>query len=151
MNIRQATESDLINIQKCNEACLSENYDMFIYQQLLSTWSQLIYVADYKSQIIGYVIGGVIDNSEDKKDDEGEIISLAVLKPYRRRNIANTLLQFVHHQLKSHFKLEHVRLNARPSNMPGLKLYDKLGYVHDHTKKEYYDDNEDALGMIKKL
>lgn len=45
----------------------------------------------------------------------------------------------------------YIRLEVKKSNARALKLYDKIGYKEFSVKHEYYEDQEDAICMEKKV
>jgi ribosomal protein S18 acetylase RimI-like enzyme len=44
-----------------------------------------------------------------------------------------------------------MRLEVKVTNHKAINLYKKIGYIQFSTKQGYYDDNEDALCLEKKL
>ncbi len=79
--------------------------------------------------------------------DEAHIATLAVDPIYRKRHIANQLLE---HALKETGKegAATARLEVRVGNLAARTLYEKFGFYTVHIRPKYYADNgEDAALM----
>lgn len=82
---------------------------------------------------------------------EIEILNVAVKKSRRRQKIATGLLCAAIEYAKSQ-KAEKLLLEVRKSNEGALKLYAKLGFTIDGTRKSYYiNPAEDAVLMSLKV
>ena len=124
--------------------------------------------------IVAYVIGKVesqpvhVDDSRLDEDDWrsspgflstptfrterlGHVTSLAVLEPYRRRGLAQALMEQLHHHMAAYYGVEWVGLHVRQSNAPAEKLYQAFGYDATERITGYYQDGEDAYLMKKRL
>ena len=76
--------------------------------------------------------------------ENGDIINVCVDEAYRRRGVGQALIG----QLLAYLKergVERVLLEVRKSNLPAIKLYEKLGFTLSGERKKYYEDTEDAL------
>ena len=82
--------------------------------------------------------------------DEGEIVTVAVCEEWRRRGIADRLLQTV--LRKAHEKrLGSVWLEVRVSNAAAIHLYEKHGFAAAGKRKNFYRaPREDALVMVRR-
>ena len=89
VSIRQATVSDLVEMQNCNLFCLPENYQMKYYLYHILSWPQLLMVAEDNGKIVGYVLAKM---EEDAKTPHGHITSLAVLRTHRKLGLATKLM-----------------------------------------------------------
>ena len=56
VEIRRATIEDLPKMQHCNLWCLPENYTFKYYFFHYLSHPQILYVADFDSKIVGYVL-----------------------------------------------------------------------------------------------
>ncbi len=83
--------------------------------------------------------------------DEGHITNLAVHPAYRRQGIGSRLLgELIHTALAR--GCTRMTLEARPSNLPALCLYEKNGFISSGVRPGYYlDTKEDAVIMWKEL
>lgn len=81
--------------------------------------------------------------------NEGHITNIAVAAPYRRKGIADKLVEAI---IASANKLEMIglTLEVRVSNAAAISLYKKHGFKEEGIRKRYYSDNgEDAIIMWK--
>lgn len=153
MNIRNAKQADLINMQQCNLMCLPENYQMKYYFYHLLTWPQLSYVAEHNGQIVGYVLAKMDEDAGNEKNPpHGHITSLAVRRNYRRLGLAKKLMDQSAYAMVEAFSAKFCSLHVRVSNRAALNLYKTtLKFDVDDTEKGYYADGEDAYKMKKDL
>lgn len=83
--------------------------------------------------------------------DETDMMNVAVTADFRRRGIAEQLVLTLVEELKvigSHS----LTLEVRASNVPAIRLYEKLDFVQTGLRKNYYrDPKEDALIMRKEF
>ncbi|MFQ5693030.1 MAG: ribosomal protein S18-alanine N-acetyltransferase [Nitrospinota bacterium] len=83
--------------------------------------------------------------------DEAHITNFTVRRDFRRRGVAEQLLQFL---LDGAVRqgARQATLEVRASNEPATRLYAKFGFAPVGVRKEYYPDNrEDALVMLADL
>ena len=79
--------------------------------------------------------------------DEGYIGNVAVRPAFRRRGLADALLQALH-ALGREKELSFLTLEVRAGNAPAIALYEKNGYVRVGRRPGYYDHpKEDAILM----
>ena len=81
--------------------------------------------------------------------DETDMMNIAVHPDFRRKGIAEALVNALVSDLKelgSHC----LTLEVRESNEPAKALYEKLGFIHVGTRKNYYrHPKEDGLILRK--
>lgn len=105
----------------------------------LNSSSCIYYIAaDDNNNVIGAIGGTVLVDHID--------ISIVITKKeYLGNGVASSLLN----QLLSYCKKENIEkvfLEVRQSNIPAIKLYEKIGFEKISIRKKYYaDNNEDAL------
>ena len=81
--------------------------------------------------------------------DEGYISNVAVGPDYRRRGIADALIERLMTLCRAH-GLSFVTLEVRAGNAPAVALYTKHGFQPVGLRKKYYErPREDALLMTK--
>ena len=81
--------------------------------------------------------------------DEGYISNVAVGPDYRRRGIADALIERLMTLCRAH-GLSFVTLEVRAGNAPAVALYTKHGFQPVGLRKNYYErPREDALLMTK--
>ncbi len=77
---------------------------------------------------------------------ELEIQNVATAPSFRRRGLAEKLLQYVIARALNG-QIEKVILEVRRGNAAARSLYEKLGFKGSGVRANYYSDNEDALLM----
>ncbi|MBU5590341.1 ribosomal protein S18-alanine N-acetyltransferase [Clostridium sp. MSJ-4] len=100
-------------------------------------------VAKYEGDIVGF--GGTWIILE-----ESHITNIAVHPNFRGLGIGEIILKSLINIGKSH-GINSMTLEVRPSNTAALGLYNKLGFLEEGRRKNYYEDNkEDALILWKR-
>jgi len=139
----------ILNIIPLNEDHITEIYKIEL-ESFRSPWSleaflaelhnpaSVSFVAVVEDEVAGYIIAWEFEHSI-------HIGNLAIKKDYRRKGIAIRLIKKI---LKIAEEKHHrfVSLEVRRSNLPAIRLYEKMGFKLDRIIKGYYSDNfEDAL------
>ena len=130
-------------IAKLEKVCFSEPWSA---EGLLDSYKSgtKFFAAENGSRLIGYIgIKAVID--------EGYITNVAVFPQYRRQGAATALINKVFEFAKEK-SLSFVSLEVRVSNSEAVSLYEKLGFVTEGQRKDFYrNPREDALIMTKRF
>ena len=79
-----------------------------------------------------------------------EIIDIAVHPDFRKQGIGQGILEKLIDFCKKGDCSE-INLEVRESNIPAQKLYEKLGFIKNGERKNYYDGKETAILMSLKL
>lgn len=83
--------------------------------------------------------------------EEADILNVCVAPEARRRGVAEALMRELEARLAPK-GVERISLEVRASNLPAIRLYEKLGYVQVGLRKNYYvKPREDALILQKTL
>ena len=83
--------------------------------------------------------------------EDADILNVAVLPAARRRGIAGALMRELERLLIPK-GVGQITLEVRASNLPAIRLYEKLGYAQVGLRRNYYEKpREDALILQKKL
>ncbi len=153
--IRKARLEDLDQVIRINEITLPEHYPRWFWENHLKNWGEAFFVAEVGDKIVGYVMtrveygpGYTVPGIMVKR---GHIISIAVLPEYRRRGIGTALMKAAMDALRKVYGCREVYLEVRVSNMPAIKLYEKLGFRKVKVIPMYYLDGEDAYLMARPL
>ena len=88
-------------------------------------------------QVIGYLFGWHVM-------DEYHLNTIAVAKRFRENGTAIHLLKNMISYLKE-VKVKSVFLEVSSSNLPARKLYEKMGFVPQGERKDYYTKGDDAV------
>lgn len=133
--IRIATTADIPAMMKINLESLRENYPYDEWEE----WMQEnhSFVAVVNDEIVGYVLC----------DLHGDIGSLAIQSSHRRQGHARRLMRACIDHYEGETMILYVREHTNPH---ALRLYESLGFQVTNKKECYYEDDENALVMIKK-
>ena len=149
MEIRRAEEKDIHEIAIVEEMCFDVPWSEQSLREDIMNDKSFYLVAENEEDdgdgnifkvIVGYVgIWQILD--------EGHINNVAVLPTYRRKHIAENLLNTMM-ELTMYSGVKSWTLEVRAGNEPAKALYGKLGFRPLGIRKEYYEDNhEDAIIM----
>lgn len=138
LNIIPLNEDHISRIYKIELESFRTPWSMEAFLAEVHNPSSLSFVATINDEVAGYIIAWEFENSI-------HIGNLAVKKDYRRKGIATRLIQkIIEIAVKKHYRF--VSLEVRKSNLPAIRLYEKMGFKLDRIIKGYYSDNfEDAL------
>lgn len=130
-------------IAKLEKVCFSEPWSA---EGLIDSYKSgtKFFAAENENHLIGYIgIKAVID--------EGYITNVAVFPQYRRKGAATALINKVF-EYAAENALSFVSLEVRVSNHDAVSLYEKLGFVTEGRRKDFYrNPREDALIMTKRF
>lgn len=97
-----------------------------------------VYIVAYEGEMLVGTCGLVVSF------DEGEVLNVSVKKEYRKRGIALQMLQCLLEEAKIK-GIKHFTLEVREGNMPARMLYEKLGFVCEGIRPNFYrNPTEDA-------
>ena len=152
--IRKCTLEDLEGVISVNEKELPEDYPYFFYKSILDNYNESFLVAlNDNGKVVGYIMWRV--EKVPAKDslkilNKGHLVSIAILKKWRRFGIATALLTESMKEIIKNGIDEYV-LEVRVSNYPAINLYKKFGFLTKNIKYKYYRDGENAYYMTKKV
>ena len=137
---RIADEKEAQTASELENSCLSTAWSR---EQILNIPEYAIYLSAFEGDILCgiasmYAIAG-----------EGQIMNLAVRDDYRRRGIANGLMnELVKYAVLK--KCDIITLEVAEDNLSAISLYKKCGFVSVGRRNGFYN-GKDALIMEKKL
>lgn len=153
ITIRRCTLDDLEAVIDVNERELPEDYPYFFYKSILDNYPESFLVAcDENGKIIGYIMWRVEKTpaiTSLKLINKGHLVSIAVLKNYRRLGVATALLSNSMKNLKK-YKIDEFVLEVRVSNLTAINLYKNFNFATHSIKDKYYRDGENAYFMTLK-
>ena len=135
--IENASIQDLDKLCKIEMECFSR--EAFSKQQiasLLANYNSLSLVAKINSETVGFIIGMM---HIERNSLVGHILTIDVLPKYRRKGIAQRLLQEIE-KIFAEKNVKTCRLEVREDNVAALRLYERLGYKRISKLKYYYGD-----------
>ncbi|MHA1192636.1 MAG: GNAT family N-acetyltransferase [Promethearchaeota archaeon] len=151
--IRRCSLEDLEGVIEINEKELPEDYPYFFYKSILDNFNESFLIAvDTNSSVVGYIMWRVekvpaIDSL--KITNKGHLVSIAVIKGFRRLGIAKALLTQSMQEIKKRI-IDDFVLEVRVSNYSAINLYKKFNFSTENIKYKYYRDGENAYFMVCK-
>ena len=142
MMIIRMNESHVKAVAELEKICFSDPWSENSVASELKNKLALWLVAEDEGQVAGYI-------GSQTCGDESDMMNVAVHPDFRRRRIAEALVDGLTEELK---KVESrcLTLEVRASNVPAIALYEKLGFSEIGRRKNYYrNPREDALIMRK--
>ena len=129
-------------VAQLEKMCFADPWsEMSIESELRSIWSYWL-VAVENDQVVGYI-------GSQTSIDETDVMNVAVHPDWRRRGIAQMLIDHLIAELKNRGS-HSLTLEVRASNAPAIGLYEKIGFAQVGCRKNYYrNPKEDALILRK--
>ncbi len=90
-----------------------------------------LYIVAYEGETLVGICGLVTSF------DEGEVLNVSVTKEYRKQGIAYQMLQHLLNEGESK-GIKHFTLEVREGNVPARTLYEKLGFVCEGIRPNFY-------------
>lgn len=117
---------------------------------IIRSWieNEHTYVLMEQETLIGYTAFCMSPYSNE--ETRGYIFSIAVCKDHQRRGYGRILLEKATELLRKAGAMT-VDLDVRPSNTGAIALYEKADFRYYATRKDVYEDGEDALIYIKRF
>ncbi len=142
MKIVKMESAHVAQIADLEKLCFSDPWSEKSIETELSCRLSLWLVALEEDKVVGYVGSQTVI-------DETDMMNIAVHPDYRRRGIAEKLINALVCALRE--KGSHgLTLEVRASNAPAIALYEKLGFAQVGRRPNYYrNPKEDALILRK--
>lgn len=140
LRIRKFNPSDLERILEIeNSSFTIDAFSEATFKSWYNKCADLFIVAELDEDIAGYMITHTLP-------DKGDVISMAVDVPYRRKGIGRALARFTFQKLKER-RLTTVQLEARTANSAAVGFWKSLGFLSVGTIPAFYRDGGEALRM----
>ncbi|MCV6599822.1 MAG: ribosomal protein S18-alanine N-acetyltransferase [Alphaproteobacteria bacterium] len=121
-------------VAEMHKSCFEKCWSSEQFSNLLKNPFNKIFIACDENKPLGFIM-------VQKIEDEAEIITVCVLPEYRKQGIAQKLIENI--------TSNKVFLEVNIKNTPAINLYKKLGFKTERIRKKYYNNNDDALIMVK--
>ena len=102
----------------------------------LNSTSSFYFITKYDEEIVGYI-------NYYLSIDTIDLNSIVVKKEFQNLGIATFMLNNLI-QIAKENNIKNIMLEVRKSNIKAKNLYNKFNFIHIHTRKNYYNDLEDA-------
>lgn len=141
IDIIKMDKSHIANVAQIEAEVFSTPWSAKAFENALAMENALFYVALAEGEVAGYC--GLYLAA-----DEGEITNVAAAPGWRRRKIAQRLLQKT--MAEAHDRgVQRIFLEVRSQNAPAVELYQKEGFHTVGRRKNYYQrPQDDALVMM---
>ena len=142
MIIVKMNESHVSQVAELEKICFSDPWSENSVASELNNKLAFWLVAEEEGRLAGYVGSQTVCNETD-------MMNVAVHPDFRRRGIAEALVNALVEELKA-MESHCLTLEVRASNTPAIALYEKLGFAEIGRRKNYYrNPREDALILRK--
>ena len=143
MNIVEMNEVHVTQVAELEKRCFPDPWSERSIASELGNQLALWLVAEDNGVVAGYIGSQTVP-------DESDMMNVAVHPDYRRRGIAEALVNTLCDALKERGSVS-LTLEVRASNEPAKALYEKLGFEQVGRRPNYYrNPKEDAL-ILKKM
>ena len=135
--VREASLADVKDLLRIEEECFEYPYDIAVFEAMLKNRGCTVLLAEAFGNPIGYV-------AFEKKGYVGTILSIGVVKRFRRRGVGTYLMSQALRMLKED-GARRIVLQVSVKNSAARRLYEKLGFKAEGLLKGYYRGEEDAI------
>lgn len=143
--IRPASRADLLSVFRIEKRSFEQPWPYVAFETLLD--APAFFVAEADETVVGYIVG---DMANTYGMSLGHIKDIAVDPEFRQRGIGRELLSHGVTTLIFH-GVDRIKLEVRRDNETAQSLYTEFGFKLHHTIPNYYDDDEDAYVLVRKL
>ncbi len=142
--IREMYQDDVAAVARLEREIFASPWSLQSFQSAVSSKDNIYYAALEQEQIVGYI--GIWLSF-----DTADLCNLAVAPLYRRRHVAQGLLE--QGLAKAREKgAERILLEVRQNNLPAISFYKKNHFTKIGVRKNYYSSPvEDALIMERPI
>lgn len=142
MTIVRMKECYVSSVAALETICFSDPWSENSVSSELKNKLALWLVAEENGTVAGYI-------GSQTCGEESDVMNVAVHPDFRRRGIAEALVNALVAELKA-IGSHCLTLEVRASNVPAIALYEKMGFSEIGRRKNYYrNPREDALILRK--
>ena len=142
MTIVKMKECHVSAVAALETICFSDPWSENSVSSELKNKLSLWLVAEENGTVAGYI-------GSQTCGEESDVMNVAVHPDFRRRGIAEALVNALVEELKA-IGSHCLTLEVRASNVPAIALYEKMGFSEIGRRKNYYrNPREDALILRK--
>ena len=132
-----ASHEHLEPILVIENASFSKPWTEYHFKSDLNNKISVNWIFLKNDQVVGYLFGWHVM-------DEYHLNNIAVAESFRGAGIGIHLLKNMELYLKE-IEVKSVFLEVSSSNLPARKLYEKMGFVPQGERKDYYTKGDDAV------
>lgn len=145
ITIREMTLEDVDRVCELEEMAFSMPWHKESFVEMIENKDALYLVADDEyAGVIGCCgVRSIVG--------EGDITNVVVYPDFRKKGVAYEMLSQLLLRGEKDFGIKEFTLEVRYSNMGAIHLYEKLGFLSEGVRKNFYEEPlEDALIMWKR-
>lgn len=150
-HIREMQKGDLEEVTALEASCFSMPWKYRDFEEALANPDRVYLVAEPDNPPDGNsdrILGGcMLSNAAG----EGDISNVAVREKYRKNKIATELMAQLVKLGTERYGIMVYTLEVRSQNMAARGLYEKLGFVSQGIRPNFYDRPKDDAVIMKKL
>ena len=140
--IRKMRDTEAAALAALEKECFPDPWSEKSLEDMQKSPHTLYLVAETEGEIVGYCGAQIVL-------DEGYIGNVGVRSAFRRRGIADRLLEALD-KTATENALSFLTLEVRAGNLPAIALYEKHDYKRVGIRPAYYQNpKEDAILMTK--
>ena len=142
MTFTEMKQDHVPQIAELEKLCFADPWsEKSIASELGNIWSYWVVALD-GDRVVGYI-------GSQSSADETDVMNVAVHPDYRRRGIAESLIDVLILELKNRGS-HALMLEVRDSNAPAIALYEKLGFQQVGLRKNYYHNPKEHARILRK-
>ena len=142
MTFTEMKEIHVAQVAELEKLCFADPWsEKSIASELGNIWSYWIVALDGE-RVVGYI-------GSQSSADETDVMNVAVHPDYRRRGIAESLIESLIRELKNRGS-HALMLEVRDSNEPAISLYEKLGFQQVGLRKNYCHNPKEHARILRK-
>ncbi|OAA54484.1 Acyl-CoA N-acyltransferase [Niveomyces insectorum RCEF 264] len=129
---------------------LSEPYSIYVYRYFLCQWSHLCFMAldPVDSSLVGVVVCKLETHaSHSPPTRRGYIAMLAVSACHRGHGVATALVKRAIDAMAER-QADEVVLETEETNIPAIRLYERLGFLRSKKLHRYYLNGSSAYRLV---
>ncbi|KAL6852812.1 N-alpha-acetyltransferase 30 [Amphichorda felina] len=129
---------------------LSEPYSIYVYRYFLCQWAHLCFMAlsPVDHSLIGVIVCKLdVHAAHSTPTRRGYIAMLAVASPYRGHGVATALVKRAIEAMASR-KADEIVLETEETNVPAMRLYERLGFLRSKKLHRYYLNGNSAYRLV---
>ena len=142
MTFTEMKQAHVAQVAELEKLCFADPWsEKSIASELGNIWSYWVVALDGE-RVVGYI-------GSQSSADESDVMNVAVHPDYRRRGIAESLIEVLIRELKNRGS-HALMLEVRDSNEPAIALYEKLGFQQVGLRKNYYHNPKEHARILRK-
>lgn len=139
---QKMTAAHVDGVAELEKICFSDPWSRQSIESELKNPLSLWMVAVENGVVVGYI-------GSQSVLGESDMMNVAVHPDYRRRGIAEALVEFLISELASAGNTQ-LMLEVRVSNAPAIALYEKLGFSQVGLRKNYYRNPKEDARILRR-